>query len=152
MVRLLNCFVCAILAVGVNMDNNIQKCLTSSQQALVIIDGKHSSIENMNELNIELDKMLLNSRLMPAFGVSIHTETLNAINSGVWLKLQYNGTQIINEMPFDELIIEVNPEFTGFNIIRGNKGIYEGRCYYVALDNSTMQPIYQFIIDSYTVN
>jgi hypothetical protein len=93
--------------------------------------------------------MLQDSHTMPAFGVSIHTETLKAIKNGVWLKLQYNGTQEVDGMPFDELLIEVNPEFSGFNIIRGNKGIYEGRCFYIDLDNITMELLYDFVIENY---
>ncbi|MBO5910011.1 MAG: hypothetical protein J6Q15_00730, partial [Clostridia bacterium] len=60
-------------------------------------------------------------------------------------KLQYNGTQVVDDMPFDELLIEINPEFSGFNVIRGNKGIFEGRCYYVNLVNCTMKELYQYV-------
>ena len=93
-----------------------------------------------------MEDMLKDSHTMPAFGISIHVETLKAIQKGVWLKLQYNGTQVVDEMPFDELLIEVNPEFSGFNIIRGNRGIYEGRCYYIDLIDKNMKTLYDFIL------
>ena len=124
---------------------NVQQYLVDSSQAYAIIDNKYNKVDNLDELNNVLNDMLQDSHTMPAFGVSIHTETLNAIKNGVWLKLQYNGTQNVDDMPFDELLIEVNPEFSGFNIIRGNKGIYDGRCFYIDLDNTTMQPLNDYI-------
>ena len=140
--------ICATMFMGGNMEvKSIQQHLTSSSNAYVIVDNDYKKIDDLNELNNVLNKMLQDSYTMPAFGVSIHTETLNAIKNGVWLKLQYNGTQNVDEMPFDELLIEINPEFSGFNIIRGNKGIYDGRCYYVNLTNNTMQELYQYIFN-----
>ena len=123
----------------------IQQYLTSSSQAQVIINNEYKAVDDINELNSVLNNMLENSHTMPAFGVSIHSETLKALQSGVWLKLQYNGTQTIDEMSFDELLIEVNPDFNGFNIIRGNRGIYEGRCFYIDLIDTTMQPLYDVL-------
>ncbi len=147
---LISCCICATMLMGGNMEvRNVQQYLTSSEQAYIVVDNKYNKVDDLDELNNVLNDMLNNSRTMPAFGVSIHTETLQAIKQGVWLKLQYNGTQYVDDMPFDELIIEVNPEFSGFNIIRGNKGIYDGRCYYIDLDNTTMQPLYNFVTLNY---
>lgn len=138
--------VCATMLLGGNMEEKtIQQYLTSSNQAQVIVDNNYYDVGNLNQLNIVLSDVLDNCHTMPAFGVSIHAETINAIQKGVWLKLQYNGTQTVDGMPFDELLIEVNPDFQGFNIIRGNKGIYEGRCFYINLINNTMKPLYDFI-------
>ncbi|MBQ8522273.1 MAG: hypothetical protein IJ458_01245 [Clostridia bacterium] len=123
----------------------IQEYLTSSNQAQVVVDNVYYNVDNLTQLNVVLNEILQDSHTMPAFGVSIHNETLNAIRHGVWLKLQYNETKQIDDMPFDELLIEINKEFTGFNIIRGNKGIYEGRCYYIDLIGNTMQPLYEFV-------
>ena len=123
---------------------NIQQYLSESNQAYVVIDNDYIKVEQIEELNNVISDMLSGSRTMPAFGVSIHTETIKAIKNGVWLKLQYNGTQCIDDMPFDELLIEINPEFNGFNVIRGNKGIYDGRCFYIDLEGS-MQGLYDYL-------
>lgn len=143
---LLKCILCVTMLLGVDMkQTTIQEYLISSSQAQVIIDGKFKSIDDIDKLNSVLIDMLQNSHTMPAFGVSIHTETIKAINSGVWLKLQYNGTQIVDDMPFDELLIEINPEYNGFNIIRGERGIYQGRCYYIDLVTNDMDKLFKYL-------
>ncbi len=148
---LLSGVICATMLAGGNMQyNSIQQYIISPAQAVVIVDNDYNKVADINELSIVLGEMLTDSRTMPAFGVSIHTETLKAIQNGVWLKLQYNGTQCVDDMPFDELLIEVNPEFGGFNIIRGNRGIYEGRCYYIDLVDRTMKILYEFILSKTT--
>ena len=145
---LINCIICVTMLLGGNMETKtIQQYLSSSNQAQFIIDNDYYKVSEIDDLNNVLNDMLQDSRTMPAFGVSIHTETLKAIQNGIWLKLQYNGTQYVSDMPFDELLIEINPNFSGFNIIRGNKGIYEGRCYYIDLTTNTMQSLYDWIIN-----
>ena len=147
---LMSCCICATMLIGGNMEvKSVQQYLVDSNQAYVIIDNKYNKVDNLDGLNNMLNDMLQDSRTMPAFGVSIHTETLNAIKNGVWLKLQYNGTQNVDDMPFDELLIEINPEFSGFNIIRGNKGIYDGRCFYIDLEDKTMKSLYDFVTLNY---
>lgn len=141
-----DCFVCGTMILGANMEvKNINSYVCNARQAQVVTDGKYYQIEDMQNLNNVLSQMLQGSHQMPALGVSIHTETIMAINKGVWLRLQYNGTQQVEDMPFDELLIEINPELSGFNIIRGNKGIYDGRCYYIDLNNSTMKILSDYI-------
>lgn len=148
---LLSGIVCVTMLLGGNMQKqSVQEYLSSPSRAVVIVDGDYNNIEKLDELKDVVSSMLEDSHTMPAFGVSIHTETLKAIQKGVWLKLQYNGTQVVDEMMFDELLIEVNPEFSGFNIIRGNRGIYEGRCYYIDLTNSSMKELYDFILSKTT--
>jgi len=143
---LINCCLCATMLMGGNMEiKNIQHYLTSASQAQIIIDNNYCSADNLQQLNLVIKDMLQDSHEMPALGVAIHTETLKNIKQGVWLKLQYNGTQYVNDMPFDELLIEVDSDFGGFNIIRGNKGIYDGRCFYVDLVGNSMKPLYDFI-------
>ena len=147
---LINCAICATMLLGGNMQTkSIQEYLISSAQACIVVDKSYYNVEDLKELNDVLNDMLHDSHTMPAFGVSIHTETLKAMQKGVWLKLQYNGTQYVLDMPFDELLIKVQPDFRGFNIIRGNKGIYDGRCYYIDLVNNTMQPLYDFVTSKF---
>lgn len=144
---LINCFVCATMVLGANMEvKTVNNYIMNAEQAQVIVEGKYYQVEDIDSLNNILCEMLNESHQMPAFGVSIHTETLQAIKRGLWLKLQYNGTQMVDDMPFDELLIEVNSEFSGFNIVRGNRGIYEGRCYYIDLIDNTMQPLYEYLM------
>lgn len=143
---LLNLAICVTMIVGVNMEyKDIRHYITNYDKAIVIIQDTYYSNINYEEINAELNQMLDDAYSMPALGVSLHTQTLNELKNGVWLKLQYNGTQYVDDMPFDELLININPEFQGFNIIRGNKGIYDGRCYYINLTNKTMEALYNYI-------
>lgn len=124
--------------------NPIQECLTSADSIQIIKDGVLVECEE-NRINEELSLMLENSRDMPAFSVSIHIDTIKEIMRGCWLKLQYRETKAVNDMHFDELLIKVEQNVNGFNVIRGNKGIYEGRCYYIDLDNKSMNGLYNYI-------
>lgn len=146
---LLNCIVCATMLSGGYMDKNIQQYLIQPSQAYVIVDNNYYRVEEVENFNEVMLAMLRDSHTMPAFGVSIHAETLNAIRNGVWVKLQYNGTQYVDEMPFDELLIQVEQDYNGFNVIRGNRGVYDGRCYYIDLVGNTMTPLYEYIIQNF---
>ena len=148
---LLNCALCVTMLLGGNMeDKTIQQYLTLSNSSEVIIEGEYNDIKNLDELNNILNTMLVDSHPMPAFGVSLDSETKLAITNGVWLRLIYNNTIWVDGMNFDELLIQVNPEFSGFNIIRGNNGVYEGRCYYIDLNNNSMKTLYNYLILNYT--
>lgn len=145
-----NGIVCATMLSGGYMDKaNIQQYLTQADQAYVIVDNDYYKVEDVNKLNEVMLGVVQDSHTMPALGVSIHTETLDAIRNGVWIKLQYNGTQYVDDMLFDELLIQVEQDYNGFNIIRGNRGIYDGRCYYLDLISNTMSPLYEYIVQNF---
>ena len=79
------------------------------------------------------------SYFSPAFGVSINQYTLNELKKGLWLEMEYSEPKEFAEMPYEKLLINFQPDFYGFNIIRYNiNGGYDGRCYYLNLNgNST---------------
>lgn len=86
----------------------------------------------------ELKKMCEKSYFSPAFGVSINAYTLNELNKGLWLEMEYNETLEFAEMPFEKLLININADYYGFNIIRYNAEVgYDGRCYYLNLHGSS---------------
>ena len=70
---------------------------------------------------------------MPAYGVSLDSDTINAMKKGLWIELDFKKTLTHNDMPFERLLVEINDEFTGINIIRRHDGLYEGRCFYLNL-------------------
>ena len=70
---------------------------------------------------------------MPAYGVSLDSDTRNAMKKGLWIELDFKKTITHNDMPFERLLVEVNEEFTCINIIRRHDGLYEGRCFYLNL-------------------
>ena len=67
---------------------------------------------------------------MPAFGVSVHNETLNAINSGSWLQVNFEKELSENQLSFTSLIFKLE-KTGGINLIRKYKGLYEGRCIFL---------------------
>ena len=133
----LNTMICATMLLGGNMEHkDIHDYLISPSQVEIVVGGEYRELKDMDKLK--------GCHIMPAFGVSIHTETIKSLQQGVWLRLQYNGKKWVDGMDFDELLIEVQPDFSGFNIIRGNIGIYDGRCYYVDL-SCNMKLLYNYI-------
>lgn len=133
------------------MDSNtsIMDYFNSCDNMCILVDNIQYDIVSTNKDFIinSLITTCNNSHEMPAFGVSIHKEAVEAIKTGIWIKLKYNTTQLHNDMPFDELLINVVSEDCGFNIIRGNNGIYEGRCYYVSLEGN-MSILYESITNT----
>ena len=69
---------------------------------------------------------------MPAFGVSLHAETLNELKNDNWIKINFNKQIIVNELPFVSLIFKLE-KTSGFNLIRFHNEKYEGRCFYLDL-------------------
>ena len=80
----------------------------------------------------------------PAFAVSLDDLTKEEMKSGFWVKFIFDNTMFKSEMQFDELLFNVTENAHGVNIIRGNDGIYQGRCYYLDLEG-TMNMLYDFI-------
>lgn len=68
----------------------------------------------------------------PAFGVSLHDETIQAISKDCWLQINYSNKKFFNGLEFEALLFKL--EHTGgFNLIRLNNNLYEGRCLYINL-------------------
>ena len=76
------------------------------------------------------------ARVMPAFGVSIHEETVNAMQDGEWLKLNYNAEMDKEGLLFTSLLFRLE-ECQGFNLIRLYGERYDGRCIYLDLPQTT---------------
>ena len=90
---------------------------------------------------------LKDARQMPAYGVSLDDYTQKAFKSGLWIKFIYNDTIVKSEMPFDCLLLNVCEDCHGINLIRGNNGVFEGRCFYLDLEG-TLDDVYQFLLDA----
>ena len=106
----------------------------------VIVDNQAISLDKddgkfKNILKV-LKEVTEYSHDMPAFGVSIDDLTRKELKSGVWIELEFEKTEYFNEMPFDALLIKVEENVYGFNLIRRYKGKYEGRCFYLSLEKS----------------
>lgn len=92
--------------------------------------------DKFEEIMSSLLAVTKDSHDMPAYGVSLDSDTKKAIQSGTWVELQFDTTKIFNEMPFDSLLIEVKEDYQGINIIRKNNKTYDGRCFYLNLKSN----------------
>ena len=117
-----------------------------AQMVKVYNDGQEivMSEESKSDFDTLFVEALDNARQMPAFGVSIHKLTVEEMKSGIWVKFIYQQTMEADGMPFDELLVHVQKDMHGVNIIRGNGGSYNGRCFYLDL-NGTLDEVYDFL-------
>ena len=112
---------------------------TATQIAIYQQSEKSIFVKGDEKYELLINALVLicaDSHEMPAFSVAEDKNTLDALASGIWLELEFNTTQTYNEMPFDSLLIEVNSEFSGFNLIRKHNGKYDGRCFYLDLSSN----------------
>jgi len=114
----------------------------------IIIDNEETLLKKGNEKFEKILKTLKDiteySHDMPAFGVSLDNLTKEEMKAGIWLELEFKKTYLFNEMPFDALLIKVEQDSYGFNLIRRNNGKYEGRCFYLSL-NESLNNLYEVI-------
>ncbi|MGN1060687.1 MAG: hypothetical protein ACI4QN_03045 [Candidatus Coproplasma sp.] len=90
--------------------------------------------------------MMKFARQMPAFGVSLNSETAKAVKKEVWLEFTFPQEYCNSGMTFERLLINVSPAFSGFNVIRFNSQYgYDGRCFYFDLIGSDMKDLYSII-------
>ncbi len=88
---------------------------------------------------------------MPALGVALHDEIVGQKQQGMFVEFVFSGVQIYDDMPFESLLIQVEPDSQGFNLIRKVEGSYQGRCFYYNLnDSQTMQQLYDVILNIIT--
>ncbi len=115
----------------------------------IFINGtkEEFSIAQKNKIQDLFYYAIMDARSMPAFGVAIDMLVKKDIKKGVWMSIKYQTKQVINGMPFDELLINIHKGWSGFNIIRGNKGVYDGRCYYLDT-NSNLDEVHKYILSS----
>ena len=117
-------------------------------QMVITIENEQYSLEKGNDkaevILKALKKITKNANEMPAFGVSIDDLTREDMRCGVWLELVFDVPCKYEGMDFDALLIKVEKNNYGFNLIRKNNGKYDGRCFYLSLDGS-MDDLYDMI-------
>lgn len=104
--------------------------------------------DKFNLICTEWNNMIFGAHEMPAFGVSLHRETVNAVQSGVWVEFSFGRELLSSGMPYEKLLVSVEPQNTGFNIIRYTaKHGYDGRCFYYDLVNKDMSSFYNCLLN-----
>lgn len=119
-----------------------------TQESNVVIYKDNQVVELTVEEKSALEDLFLNvfenAIQSPSFAVCINEMVQKDIQQGYWIKFVYEDTQIKDEMPYDELLIHIEKDNSNVNIMRGNDGIFEGRCFHYDLENN-MNKIYNFI-------
>ncbi len=102
--------------------------------------------EKFEEITAAWNGMLKDSHVMPAFGVSLDEYTVNAMKNGVWVEFCFGEEKVIDELPFEKLLVEVRPDYNGFNVTRYMKDCgYSGRCFYIDLNSGDMSALYDYL-------
>ena len=118
----------------IDNSNNIYQCLQDVESFNLFIDSKKESISKSNKtfelIFNNIKTIFYQARLMPAFGVSLHNQTLNDLQTETWLEIVFSKEQIVNDLPFNSLLFKLDEAY-GINLIRKYNNKYEGRCLYL---------------------
>lgn len=129
------------------MEIQLDKITEYAKSVNVIVDGVTTAYvvggQKFNEICAAWNNMLFGAHEMPAYGVSLDRETRKAVKSGVWAEFVFDNEFSSNGMPYEKLLVNAQPEWRGFNIIRytAEHG-YDGRCFYYDLVNKDMSLFY----------
>ena len=118
----------------------INDIFKTANQIEVYVDGQKQVLTNKDENFSKLLTNILNcfeeSYIAPAFGVSLHKDTLEAMQQGSWIKLNFSTEQTVGDLPFSSLLFKLDNCY-GLNLIREHKGEFSGRCIYINFFNQT---------------
>ena len=143
---------CIILGIicGVNMTELIARFNIGEKITITYNGNEYNYAKNSDKYNSIYSALMdyvKDAHEMPALGVSLDYETKTEKQNGLWLELHFSKTMHYLDMPFDSLLIKIEKDNSGCNIIRGNHGKYEGRCYYLNT-TSTMENLYNIVLDT----
>lgn len=127
--------------------DNMSECTQFIESFDIFTNGNKKVVsandKEFETLKLKVNNLFNNSRVMPAFGVSLHLETLNALKSDEWLQINFNQELNQNGLIFSSLLFKLE-ETNGINLIRKYNGEYEGRC--IFLDFIQTINLKQFIL------
>lgn len=131
--------------------NEIVSVLDEASKIIVYKDGKNveyfKNVDNYGKIYTAWKMMVEDSHQMPAFGVSIDADTKKAMNEGVWVEFVFDEVKSCCEMPFSKILVNVCADFGGFNLIRYDRGGYNGRCFYLNLAEKNMSEFYRTVLE-----
>ncbi len=104
--------------------------------------------EQYNKILACWNEMIGGAHDMPAFGVSLDRYTKEEMKKGLWVEFDFKKVLECNGMPFERLLVEVQKNFQGFNIIRYNADYgYDGRCFYLDLVGKNMDKFHDLLLN-----
>ena len=133
-------------------EKTIDEVIGDCDRMEVIIDGRVCSLvrgeEQFNAVCQSFYEMNKGGYEMPGYGVSIDSLTRQELKSGVWVRLVYPERVYRGEIPFESLLIKVDKEYCGYNLMREYEGKYQGRVFYFNLQpGKTMEPLYSLLCE-----
>lgn len=141
--KLILCCYTALFGGFMNCEN-LTDCFKNATSINYVTQGETHEFQKGDDkfemILSAFEKTIEGGRPMPAFAVSIDKLTREELKSGNWIEFEFdNKTLECNNMPFEALLIKVQSEYHGFNIIRKFNGKYEGRCFYFNLNGDMSQ-------------
>ena len=117
--------------------DNLNECLNDICQINLYQRGEKKEIK-LNKIQKMVVKnyffaILKDAHILPSLGVSLHDETKKEMQSGEWVEILFSSEQTFDGMSFEGLVFKVE-KTCGLNIIRILDGKYEGRNFYVMLN------------------
>lgn len=110
-----------------------QMNLIYNNQVIEITDEEKADIQG------EIIKYLENAYDSPALAVTFPEFYKEMLKDGYFLNFKFNKHYEFNGLPFDELTIKIEDNAYGFNVFRGENGVFQGRCIYVNTENSSSE-------------
>ncbi|MGN0814171.1 MAG: hypothetical protein ACI4MH_02950 [Candidatus Coproplasma sp.] len=131
--------------------DEIFESFKESEKINVYFNGKSKSYfsgsEEYSGIISNWYDMTEGARQMPAYGVSLNSEAQKAMKNGLWIEFIFSQACECSGMYFEKLLVEVQGEHTGFNVIRYNtKYGYDGRCYYIDLIGKNMAKLSKYLL------
>lgn len=121
--------------------DNLTDSFKVANKMIVSFSGKDQVFERGNDkfekVILALEKIVIDSHEMPAYGVSLDEETRKEKVNGIWIELLFDSPCKHDGMDFESLLLKVEKENYAFNLIRKYNGKYEGRCFHLSLSSST---------------
>lgn len=104
--------------------------------------------EEYKKILVSWNEMIDGAHDMPAYGVSLDNLTRKEMKSGLWVEFDFGKVSECNEMPFEKLLVKVEKDYYGFNLIRYNVDFgYDGRCFYLDLNGKNMGNFYDLLLN-----
>ena len=127
---------------------DLNDVINNCTAAQVYVDGKQKELgkDELAALKAVFEKMNVGGYEMPGYGVSIDSLTREELKSGVWVRLMCPERVYRGDIPFESLLIKVDENYCGYNLIREYEGKYQGRVFYFNLqEGKTMRDLYTFL-------
>jgi len=117
-----------------NVENPLKQTVENIESFYFFKDGAKKIVTKTNKefeiIKEKIKNIFEISREMPAFGVSLDLETLNALKKDEWMQINFSTLMNQNSLPFNALLFKLEST-SGFNLIRMYNGKYEGRCIFL---------------------